>query len=132
MDRQLFFFLEISTVSAIGIFITISFVFYFYEHRARWLLIAACFLWPFVVWHDTFRLEMLPRFAIPSAVSGLLGLAAAGWGVTIRKWRRPKLLFLPSGLAVKWSQKTGQLAKVYPKPLKGYENGEAPEFYRPV
>ena len=34
--------------------------------------------------------------------------------------------------AVKWSQKTGQLAKVYPKPMKGYENGEAPEFYRSV
>ena len=33
---------------------------------------------------------------------------------------------------VKWSQKTGQSAKVYPKPLKGYENGEAPELYRPV
>ena len=33
---------------------------------------------------------------------------------------------------VKWSQKTGQSAKVYPKPLKGYENGEAPEVYRPV
>ena len=34
--------------------------------------------------------------------------------------------------ALKWSQKTGQSAKVYPKPLKGYENGEAPEFYRSV
>jgi len=34
--------------------------------------------------------------------------------------------------AVKRSQKTGQLAKVYPKPMKGYENGEAPEFYRSV
>jgi hypothetical protein len=33
---------------------------------------------------------------------------------------------------LKWSQKTGQSAKVYPKPLKGYENGEAPELYRPV
>ena len=33
---------------------------------------------------------------------------------------------------VKWSQKTGQSAKVYPKPMKGYENGEAPEFYRSV
>ena len=33
---------------------------------------------------------------------------------------------------VAWSQKTGQLAKVYPKPMKGYENGEAPEFYRSV
>jgi len=33
---------------------------------------------------------------------------------------------------VKWSRKTGQSSKVYPKPLKGYENGEAPEFYRPV
>lgn len=33
---------------------------------------------------------------------------------------------------LKWSQKTGQSAKVYPKPLKGYENGEAPEFYRSV
>ena len=36
------------------------------------------------------------------------------------------------GRPVKWSQKTGQLAKVYPKPMKGYENGEAPEFYRSV
>ena len=35
-------------------------------------------------------------------------------------------------LQLKWSQKTGQSAKVYPKPLKGYENGEAPEVYRPV
>jgi len=34
--------------------------------------------------------------------------------------------------AMKWSQKTGQLAKVYPKPLKGYEHGEAPELYRSV
>ena len=33
---------------------------------------------------------------------------------------------------VKWSQESGQSAKVYPKPLKGYENGEAPELYRPV
>lgn len=33
---------------------------------------------------------------------------------------------------VKWSRKTGQLAKVYPQPLKGYENGEAPELYRSV
>jgi|GEM_PF-4709621 hypothetical protein len=33
---------------------------------------------------------------------------------------------------LKRSQKTGQLAKVYPKPMKGYENGEAPEFYRSV
>lgn len=33
---------------------------------------------------------------------------------------------------VKWSQKTGQSSKVYPKPLKGYENGETPEFYRSV
>jgi len=34
--------------------------------------------------------------------------------------------------SLKWSRKTGQSSKVYPKPLKGYENGEAPEFYRPV
>ena len=33
---------------------------------------------------------------------------------------------------VNWSQKTGQLAKVYPKPMKGYEHGEAPEFFRSV
>ena len=33
---------------------------------------------------------------------------------------------------VKWSQKTGQSSKVYPKPLRGYENGEAPELYGPV
>ncbi len=33
---------------------------------------------------------------------------------------------------LKWSQESGQSAKVYPKPLKGYENGEAPELYRPV
>ena len=37
-----------------------------------------------------------------------------------------------SASGLKWSQKTGQSAKVYPKPLKGYENGEAPEFYRSV
>ena len=29
---------------------------------------------------------------------------------------------------VKCFQQTGRSAKVYPKPLKGYENGEAPEF----
>lgn len=34
--------------------------------------------------------------------------------------------------AVKCSQKTGQRAKVYPKPLKGYENDETPEVYGPV
>ena len=33
---------------------------------------------------------------------------------------------------LKWSQKTGQRAKVYPEPLKGYENGEAPEVHRPI
>ena len=33
---------------------------------------------------------------------------------------------------LKWSQKTGQSAKVYPEALKGYDNGDAPEFYRPV
>jgi hypothetical protein len=35
-------------------------------------------------------------------------------------------------LGLKWAQKTGQRVKVYPEPLKGYENGEAPEVYRPV
>ena len=35
-------------------------------------------------------------------------------------------------VGVKWSQKTGQSSKVYPKPLRGYENGEAPELYGPV
>lgn len=39
---------------------------------------------------------------------------------------------LVAAITMKWSQKTGQLAKVYPEPLKGYENGEAPEVYRPV
>ena len=33
---------------------------------------------------------------------------------------------------VKWSQSTGERAKVYPETLKGYENGEAKEVYRPV
>ncbi len=33
---------------------------------------------------------------------------------------------------VKWSQKTGQSFKMYPKFMKGYENGEAPDFYRCV
>ena len=33
---------------------------------------------------------------------------------------------------LKWSQKTGQSVKVYPRPLKGYENGKAPEFYRSI
>ena len=33
---------------------------------------------------------------------------------------------------LKWSQETGQLAKVYPQRMKGYENGEAPEVYRSV
>ena len=31
--------------------------------------------------------------------------------------------------ALKWSQKIGQAAKVYPEPLKGYGNGETPELY---
>ena len=35
-------------------------------------------------------------------------------------------------VSLKWSQKIGQPAKVYPKPLKGYENGEAPELYGSV
>ena len=44
---------------------------------------------------------------------------------------------LQKGLALldgdlKWSQKTGQSAKVYPKPLKGYEHGKTPELFRPV
>ncbi|MGX1501178.1 hypothetical protein ACSSV1_006247 [Labrenzia sp. MBR-25] len=30
---------------------------------------------------------------------------------------------------VKWSRKSGQVAKVYPIDLKGYENGETPEFF---
>lgn len=33
---------------------------------------------------------------------------------------------------VKWSQETGQSAKVFPEPLKGYEHGKAPELYRSV
>lgn len=33
---------------------------------------------------------------------------------------------------MKWSQEIGQLAKVYPKPLKGYEHGRTPELYRSV
>lgn len=33
---------------------------------------------------------------------------------------------------VKWSQKSGQLAKVYPTTLEGYEDGETPEVYRSV
>lgn len=37
-----------------------------------------------------------------------------------------------ASVGLKWSRKTGQLAKVYPKPLKGYENGKAPELYRSV
>jgi len=32
-------------------------------------------------------------------------------------------------LIIKWSQKSGQVAKVYPIDLKGYENGETPEFF---
>jgi hypothetical protein len=39
---------------------------------------------------------------------------------------------LTGHLGLKWSQKIGQLAKVYPKPLRGYENGKTPEAYRPV
>jgi hypothetical protein len=41
-------------------------------------------------------------------------------------------LLLLSTTCLKWSQKTGQSAKVYPKLLKGYEHGEAPEVYRSV
>ena len=33
---------------------------------------------------------------------------------------------------LKWSQETGQSAKVFPEPLKGYEHGKAPELYRSV
>ena len=52
-----------------------------------------------------------------------------------RIYRQPAEGKLPDRMAqllVKWSQKTGQRAKVYPEPSKGYENGEAPEVYRPV
>jgi len=35
-------------------------------------------------------------------------------------------------LLMKWSQETGQSAKVFPEPLKGYEHGKAPELYRSV
>ncbi|MEL7113138.1 MAG: hypothetical protein AAGK93_09400 [Pseudomonadota bacterium] len=100
MDPLLFSILEGSALLAIGIFTTVSVVFYFYGHRARWLLIAACFLWPFVVWYDTFSLEASWGYTIPSVVSGLVALAAVGWGKTTRGWRRPKLLFLPSVLAI--------------------------------
>ena len=31
--------------------------------------------------------------------------------------------------ALKWSRKSGQVAKVYPIDLKGYEHGETPEFF---
>lgn len=37
------------------------------------------------------------------------------------------MIVLSKGI-LKWPQKTGQLAKVLPKPLKGYENGKALEF----
>ena len=37
-----------------------------------------------------------------------------------------------AAVLLKWSQKTGQSAKVYPISLKGYENGKAPELYRSV
>ena len=43
-----------------------------------------------------------------------------------------ELCLSKSGRLLKWSQKTGQSAKVYPKPLKGYGNGETPEVYRSV
>lgn len=33
---------------------------------------------------------------------------------------------------MKCAQKAEQSVKVYPKPMKGYENGEAPAFYRSV
>lgn len=42
---------------------------------------------------------------------------------------RSVLLSTPS---VKWSQKTGQSAKVNLKSLKGYEDGQVPEFHRPI
>ncbi|MEL7205597.1 MAG: hypothetical protein AAGJ68_11605 [Pseudomonadota bacterium] len=100
MDPLLFSILEGSALLAIGIFTTVSVVFYFHKHHARWLLIAACFVWPFVVWYDTSSLVTLWGYAIPSVVSGLVGLAAVGWGVTLRERRHPKLLFLPSVLAV--------------------------------
>jgi len=36
---------------------------------------------------------------------------------------------LKDGIDLKWSRKFGQVAKVYPIDLKGYENGETPEFF---
>lgn len=30
---------------------------------------------------------------------------------------------------MKWSRQSGQVAKVYAIDLKGYENGETPEFF---
>jgi len=56
-----------------------------------------------------------------------LGIGSVGNGLL--RFGCAVFTFTPS---MKWSQKTGQLAKVYPKPMKGYENGEAPEFYRSV
>ena len=38
----------------------------------------------------------------------------------------------PPEITMKWSQETGQSAKVFPEPLKGYEHGKAPELYRSV
>ena len=39
---------------------------------------------------------------------------------------------LPEGESLKWSQKLGQLAKVYPEPFGGIRDGETPEVYRSV
>ncbi|WP_235003783.1 hypothetical protein, partial [Jhaorihella thermophila] len=40
----------------------------------------------------------------------------------------PVVAFVPD--KVKWSQKIGQRAKVYPKPIGGIRDGETPEVHR--
>jgi hypothetical protein len=48
------------------------------------------------------------------------------------RWLRTARMSAQGRDRLKWSQKTGRSAKVYPKPLKGYEDGKAPELYRSV
>jgi hypothetical protein len=78
--------------------------------------------------------EALPRPSLKKRQHrSLIRAARAAGGIAVIRVASPSVGAARATLHfVKCSQKTGQRAKVYPEPLKGYENGEAPEVYRAV